>query len=204
MKWKLPDGAKTFFVQLVTITGGVLIALSLEGLVEWNDNRALVREARATIVRELADNQKELNDQIAAYAAIRTRLDTSFRLANELLEKKSSDIRSISFERTFPSLKSASWHTAERTGALAHMDYDEVQRYSRIYALQDLLDAHQRRTLERLSGAVAIVALGSPFEAAAKDLETFRAHVMAMLGDLLIEQDLARALNEAYQEGRKQ
>ena len=53
---------KEFSLQLVTITAGILIALSLEGLVEWNHNRALVREARTTISREIADNRKELEE----------------------------------------------------------------------------------------------------------------------------------------------
>jgi hypothetical protein len=44
---------KDFFLQLATITAGVLIALLLEGLVEWNHNRGLVHEARTTIGREI-------------------------------------------------------------------------------------------------------------------------------------------------------
>ncbi len=43
---------------------------------------------------------------------------------------------------------SAGWRTAERTGALSHMPYAEVQRYSLLYDLQDLYDrtaAHDAR-----------------------------------------------------------
>jgi hypothetical protein len=36
---------KDFLLALTTITAGVLIALSLEGFIEWNHNRRLVREA---------------------------------------------------------------------------------------------------------------------------------------------------------------
>ena len=35
----------------------------------------------------------------------------------------------------------ASWRTAERTGALGHMDYAEVQKYSKLYDFQDLFIA---------------------------------------------------------------
>ena len=46
--------------QFITVTAGVLIALFIDGLVEWKNNRELVAEAHATIVREVADNLKEL------------------------------------------------------------------------------------------------------------------------------------------------
>jgi len=52
---------KDFFIQLLTITAGVLIALSIEGLTEWNHHRQLVREATETIAREIADNRSALN-----------------------------------------------------------------------------------------------------------------------------------------------
>jgi hypothetical protein len=50
---------KGFGIQLATITAGILIALSLEGVRETVRDRALVREARENIRHELADNQKE-------------------------------------------------------------------------------------------------------------------------------------------------
>ena len=51
---------REFLAQLGTITAGVLIALSIEGLLEWNHYRTL-REAKATIDLEIADNKKELD-----------------------------------------------------------------------------------------------------------------------------------------------
>ena len=51
---------KEFVFQLVTITAGVLIALAIDGVVEWKQNRDLVREATATITREITDNRAAL------------------------------------------------------------------------------------------------------------------------------------------------
>ena len=45
---------KDFGIQLVTITAGILIALSLEGVRESIHDRAIVREARENIRREIA------------------------------------------------------------------------------------------------------------------------------------------------------
>ena len=76
-----------FVLQLITITAGVLIALSLEGLAEWNHYRTLVREARETIDR-VADNKRELDGSLASAASRRKSLDTALRLADELLATK--------------------------------------------------------------------------------------------------------------------
>ena len=63
---------KDFGVQLVTITAGILIALSLEGVRESLHDRALVREARENIRREITDNQREVDGEIAAIPGRRT------------------------------------------------------------------------------------------------------------------------------------
>ena len=43
-----------FLLELATITAGVLIALSVDSVREWQQHRSLVRQARATIAREIA------------------------------------------------------------------------------------------------------------------------------------------------------
>ena len=57
---------RDFFIHLFTITCGLLIALSLEGLVEWSHHRSLVHEARANIRQEIEDNQKAANKNLAS------------------------------------------------------------------------------------------------------------------------------------------
>ncbi len=52
-----------FLRELVTITAGILIALALEGLVNWRHHRTLAREARANIVNELRENQRDLTKE---------------------------------------------------------------------------------------------------------------------------------------------
>ena len=151
------------------------------------------------IAREIGDNKKELEGSLAELDTRGANLDTALRLADELLERKSTDIRAITLHRSFAELSSASWQTAERTGALGYMEYAEVRRYSRIYALQDVFTAHQLRSLERMSGALAAIAAGDPYKAAPKDLDVFRQHVLALRGDLLIDQELGKALSSAYE-----
>jgi hypothetical protein len=189
---------KDFLIALATITAGVLIALSLEGLLEWNHNRRLVREARETVTREITDNKKEVDGILASAAARQNDLDNALRLANELLNSKKSDIRHVNLGTSIAELSSAGWQSAERTGALTHMDYAEVQKYAGLYELQNLFAVQQRQVLGRLASALAVLGAGDPHTAAPRDLELFRQHVLGLRADLIIERQLGQGLSEAY------
>src|ERR1700689_3634043 len=49
-------GWREFFLHLATITIGLLIALGLEGMVEWQHHRHLVHEAEASLHNEIKSN----------------------------------------------------------------------------------------------------------------------------------------------------
>jgi len=112
---------KDLLVQLFTITLGVLIALGLEGLVEWQHHRSLVREAREMIDREIEDNRKDLGGELALMSKRKQDLGQAFQLADELLTTKQSQIHEFSLGMQLASLDDASWRTAERTSALSYM-----------------------------------------------------------------------------------
>jgi len=57
---------RAFFIQLITITIGLLIALGLEGLVEWAHHRELVHQARATMRQEFENNHRLLSANVAS------------------------------------------------------------------------------------------------------------------------------------------
>src|ERR1700761_5675744 len=64
------QGFKDFSLHLLTITIGLLIALSLESCVEWQHRRHLVREAEDGLngevkenVNELAELRKQIKDE---------------------------------------------------------------------------------------------------------------------------------------------
>jgi hypothetical protein len=119
---------KDFSLQLITITAGVLIALSLEGVRESIRDRALVREARENIAREIADNKKEVDGELAGIDERRKNLQAALRFADELLKTKHTSLQKLNLGSSLAELSAASWQTAERTGALAHMEYSEVQK----------------------------------------------------------------------------
>src|SRR6059058_3258861 len=53
-------GWRDFFIHLATITIGLLIALSLEGCVEFWHHRSLVHEAEDSLQTEISANAREL------------------------------------------------------------------------------------------------------------------------------------------------
>jgi hypothetical protein len=76
MEIHAPEGpihsVRHFLIHLLTITVGILIALSLEGLNEWRHHRNLVHEAQSNLANELHDNleqQRAIANVLAAIAS---------------------------------------------------------------------------------------------------------------------------------------
>lgn len=188
-----------YLFQFITITAGVLIALLINGLVEWNHNRTLVADARATIAREIAANKKDLDATLASMDADVHRLESALQYANDMLTKKSTSINELNFHINLADLSASGWRTAERTGALGHMDYDEVQRLSLLYDLQDLIGEQQRALIGQLSEVSSFLSSDfNPDNPNRRDLEVFRERLMRLRAALLIHQKLATRLGENY------
>jgi hypothetical protein len=197
---------RDFAIQLVTITAGVLIALSFEGVREWRHDRALVREARENIRLEIEDNKKDVEAVQRGVDARNKQLTDAIQFASEIIATKKTSIRSVglSFELA-DRVSSAAWQTAERTGALAHMDYAEVQKYSRLYSFQDLYIERQRRAIEALSLAMGpLSASADPTTAPVEDIEDFRRRVVDLQSLLTLEEQFAKRLLEAYDEALRE
>ena len=192
-----------FFIELLIVTSGVLIALSVDSLREWNQYRMLVREARATIAREIVENKREVDISLSEVENRRTNISNAITLANDLLATKKSAITEFKLGFSIAEVSSAGWQTAERTGALSHMDYSEVQKFSRLYAAQDLFTTQQRQAVQRISAAIAILSDSNPHDAQPEDLRAFRQHLLALGGELEVERQLSERLSGLYAEALK-
>lgn len=193
-----------YVFQFVTITVGVLIALLINGLVDWNANRSLVADARRTIAQEIAANKQDIDRSLTGMAQQMARLDNAIKFANDLLTAKKTTVNELQLHLNLSDLSSTGWLTAARTGALGHMPYEEVQRYSLLYDLQDLLTTQQRRMLEQLASASAILSSEfDPDNPNPRDLEAFRLGVMELRSALRIHEQMARRLSERYDEALK-
>jgi hypothetical protein len=190
-----------YVFSFVTITAGVLIALLINGLVQWNDNRSLVAEARATITREIADNKEELDSTIAGMQGDMKKFDSAIQFATEILAAKKTSVHELYLNVNLADLSATGWRTAERTGALSHMNYDEVQRYSKLYDFQELLVEQQRGLVGRLGETIAILNGNfDPDNPNRRDLELFRERAMALRAHLTVHEQMAKRLAENYAE----
>ena len=139
---------KEFFLHLLTVILGILIALSLEGLIEWHHHRSLAEEARSNLTIEIRENRRLLTGGLAAAPDAEQRLKATIETI-EAYRKNHRDDRTSKLDWSFGlfPLSATAWSTAASTGALGYMDYSEVKAYTRAYVLQEEFLTMQQSTL---------------------------------------------------------
>jgi hypothetical protein len=147
---------KEFLRELLTITAGILIALSLEGILEWHHHRELVHEARANIMTEAHANAHELDVTISAVQQTTKQLDNIIKVILALERHEKVTVKQLPFSDTLAELHDTSWNTANSTGALSYMPYEEVKRYTEIYDLQRAFMAAQQKELDAVIGVESL------------------------------------------------
>ncbi len=145
---------RDFFIHLFTITCGLLIALTLEGLVEWGHHRALVREARENIRQEIADNRKATIEDITNVEQDRARFEHNLEEERDL-RAHPKEHHSVQSNFSWSGTDDAAWRTARDTGALAYMPYAEVQRYADVYTQQEIVNNEAVRLFRQQVEAVS-------------------------------------------------
>ena len=181
-------GYKDFFLHLFTITVGLLIALGLEGCVEWQHHRHLRREAESNLLQEVRDNEKELRSAHEATKGELQNLTGVLRFLQAKEAGKPYDLNKLQLQMALSGLSDASWRTASATGALSLMEYGTVQRFASAYQLQEQLGRLQTTTLDDFLGLESYVVNGtdptamSPEQArvAEREVRQVMAHLVAM------------------------
>jgi hypothetical protein len=139
---------KDFLIHLLTVTIGILIALSLEGLLEWHHHRALVEEARANLLLEIRENHDRLAKGLQAAPDAERRLRDTIS-AIDAYRRTHQEPKDIDWSFGIFPLSATAWTTASTTGAITYMDYPEVKRYTHIYFIQDQFLSLQQSSLEK-------------------------------------------------------
>ncbi len=181
-------GIKDFLLHLLTITIGLLIALGLEGYAEHWRHGELKKDAEAKLRQEIRDNAEEIVVVHKANASEQENLKRIIDFLNARKKNEPYDTRQIRLDFALGGLKSASWKTAAATGALGFMEYDQVQRYSVVYELQDKYSALQDQTIDEFLQLQSYVIYGfdptkiTAVDAGSAELATRRAlaHLVAM------------------------
>jgi hypothetical protein len=190
---------REMLTHLVLVTLGVLIALSFEGIGSWREHRALLHEARANIVSELRDNQKELAHRLTQIPKERANLATAIEVAQRLIDtKKLKGHVELGFGTA--DLRDASRTTAAVTGAFGLMDYSEVKKYATVYGHQELFLRSQTAAIEDLTRTMSgINLLQHPQTASARELEDWKTHLRLTIASLTVEEGLGENLVKEYE-----
>jgi hypothetical protein len=141
---------KDFLFHLLTVILGILIALSLEGLLEWHHHRSLAEQARENLTAEIRENRQRLTRGLALAPAAEQRLKATIEVI-EVYRKRHKDNRTSKLDWSFGlfPLSGTAWSTASSTGALGYMEYSEVQSYTRVYVIQEEFLTLQQHTLAK-------------------------------------------------------
>jgi hypothetical protein len=155
---------KDFAIHLTIVTIGLFIALMLEALVEHIHHRHIVAEARANIRQEIEIDheaaQKDLVGLEKSIDTVKANVQTIHALSKHPKHFHGSLINTMAFD----SFDDAAWRTARDTGALSYMPYQEVQRYSDIYMMEDLANTMAISTGEQSFHAMSPVYMGYDVE----------------------------------------
>ena len=205
------DGWKDFFVHLLTITIGLLIAVGIEGCVELHREHRLVQDARETMREEIQHNSGQMKDAVVNLKKQRDTMQADIDVLARIQENpkdKDAQKASITADYSIVGLRDTAWKTAQTTGALAYMPYAEAQRYSNVYGAQKEFLDQQDKILEdeaQFLGVVTKTNFGhgdtTPVQASLA-LERFgiwKAH----LGYLVLMARVTAETDQAFLEGKE-
>jgi hypothetical protein len=139
-------GWRDFLLHLLTITIGLLIALSLEGCVEWQHHRHLVHEAEASLHTEILSNAKGMPNALAGLHKNQADLKHDVEVLKYIIQNhKDPEHNSMTIGSGIQTFDDVSWKTAQSTTALSYMPYADAQEYAEIYTAQDELYSAQKQ-----------------------------------------------------------
>jgi hypothetical protein len=190
--------ARELAVELLIIVLAVLIALSVEGVRGWRADRAKVAEARANIAKEMRDNKAEIEKLPPGYARMRAQLEAAADAARSILDTKQGP-NQLQLDFEFAELTTVSRTTAELTGALALMTYEEVRGYESVYELQRMFADTERRLYQEFLNVISFVRLAAePGRAQLTEITEWTRQIHVVRTGVDVLEQLARRLSTAY------
>jgi hypothetical protein len=186
--------ASELILQLVIVTVGVLIALLLEGLVQWSRHRTLASEARANIREEIRENVRRLDKFFAGSQRFSEQRKQLRAVIDDLIAKKPDKGQEVAINFKLTQLVSAAWQTAGATGALGHMPYREVQSYAQAYDVQHRFESLQGDFLREF-GRATMHGLDADRMTPA-ELQAWKDSLTAVESSIRMQEGLARVLKD--------
>lgn len=141
-------GVRDFFLHLLTITAGLLIALGLEATVEAVHHRHQRREAEAMIRHEIQENLKDLKESAPGAVEELNKMTRVLHTLEGRIQGQPGVLHEEDFGFHEAPIQDAAWRTASSTGVLSYMEYSQVERFSAAYKEQQLLQTMEEQALE--------------------------------------------------------
>ncbi len=131
---------RDFLLQIFTVTCGIVIALGLEALLTWNNDRELARVTRADFRAELSANLAKLTRLRPGDQDNFKWMVTMIAYGEARLKHQEAKQPVLLSERNFAALPKAAWDTALATQAIHRLRFDEARALAAAYSGQAALN----------------------------------------------------------------
>ena len=203
-----------FLLHLFTISVGLLIATQIESCVEWRHHVHLAEKARTEMRAEIEGNLRDLKNAQHGLKVWQEAIDTDLK-AMQRIQEHPNDLKaqhaSLTVNYSSISLTDTAWRTAQSTGALAYMPYEEAERYSSIYQAQSALLAYEEKPAEDVAGILGLISRYGVHSSQTSKITVEQASALAekfgqmrmhlLTGDLLLQQNIEAS--EAFLQNRQ-
>jgi hypothetical protein len=148
---------KEFLIHIAAITIGLLIALGLEGTVEWLHHKAQARHALLLLQQEVENNRSLLQQNMANNDAVEREHRNDLAVLKRVRAGPSSNDEQLVFVRSFNASASAAWKVVHESGAAAYIPYEVMAQFEEIYTAQDMIDQFTASAYVELQRATAVL-----------------------------------------------
>ena len=157
----LPQGDihtwKGFFLHIVTITIGLLIAIALEQTVEYVHHVEQLHAVRRELLAELDLNRDLARRNIAGFDKLETQLAHDMALLRAAQASHAPPAGKLDYSWDLDRTSDGAWQAAKQSGALGLMPRDELRRIAFDYdAMDSFMDIVNTALLQlQVAGAIA-------------------------------------------------
>jgi hypothetical protein len=193
-------GWREFLIQLITITVGLLIALALEGTVEWLHHRHLMHQAEASLLTEIRTNAAAMPERMKVLHEQQDFLKADIGVLSKIIANTGPVHDSMTIRFNIVGFENVSWNTAQSTGAVAYMPYALAQEYSDIYSEQAAIETQVQQAIRDMTVSLGPF-VGVPEDASlpsTEDAKLIKRNIETLQGQLYLLAELNGTMDELY------
>jgi hypothetical protein len=190
--------SKGALVELIIVTAGVLIALSVDTVRQWRANEALAAQARQNILIEIRQNKERLDSSIKQLHNNRQAYIDTYHAADNVLAGRPHGLEKIQLDNNATNLTEAAYSTAEITGAFGQMAYEDVRRFAGLYGVQRRFSAIEQQFSGIISDATGPLMLVELQKMSPAELDRVKQGLERALGSLTTRAIAGQTLSRAY------